>query len=103
MNIINISGLFKNIIAGNDYNIKNKPHPDIYLKTAEIIGVKPDECIVIEDSSNGAKASLEAGMKTLVVLNKYTKKQKFPDKAIILKSFLKVQNYIDNINKEGKI
>lgn len=39
-----------------------KPAPDIYLYAAEKMGVKPQECLVIEDSLTGVEAGLKAGM-----------------------------------------
>jgi sugar-phosphatase len=41
-----------------------KPHPAIYLTTAEKLGVAPEECLAIEDSFNGVIAALAARMKT---------------------------------------
>lgn len=43
--------------------VKNsKPFPDIYLKASEVLGVKPEKCIVIEDSRIGIEAGKNAGM-----------------------------------------
>ena len=42
-----------------------KPHPEPYLKGAKILGVAPADCIVIEDSTSGAKAGHAAGCKVL--------------------------------------
>lgn len=39
-----------------------KPAPDTFLRVAEKLGVKPQECLVVEDSSNGCKAAKAAGM-----------------------------------------
>lgn len=39
-----------------------KPEPDIYLMCADKLGVEPRDCLVIEDSINGVKAGLNAGM-----------------------------------------
>ena len=39
-----------------------KPAPDIFLYTAEKIGIAPEQCLVIEDSENGVKAGIAAGM-----------------------------------------
>ena len=39
-----------------------KPAPDIFLYAAEKIGAAPARCLVIEDSANGVKAGLAAGM-----------------------------------------
>ena len=41
---------------------RSKPAPDIYLDTAEKLGVMPAECIVLEDSGNGSTAAVSAGM-----------------------------------------
>ncbi len=41
---------------------KSKPEPDIYLHTAGLLSVAPEECLVIEDSPNGIKAAKSANM-----------------------------------------
>lgn len=41
---------------------KSKPEPDIYLHTARLMSVAPEECLVIEDSPNGIKAAKSANM-----------------------------------------
>ena len=59
---------FDKLVSGT--TVKNpKPAPDVFLKAAEELGVKPWECIVIEDSSNGAKAAKAAGMACIGFLN----------------------------------
>lgn len=45
-----------------------KPAPDGYLRVAELLGVNPDECLVIEDSANGVQSALAAGMTVVEVL-----------------------------------
>ena len=52
---------FSVITAGEDVSEK-KPSPEIYLKTAEKLGVPPGECAVVEDALNGVKAAKSAGM-----------------------------------------
>jgi beta-phosphoglucomutase len=47
---------------------KSKPEPDIYLYTARLLSVDPEECLVVEDSENGIKAAKAAGM-TCVAYN----------------------------------
>lgn len=44
-----------------------KPKPDIYLYACEQIGEKPEECIAVEDSPNGVKAAVSAGIRTVMV------------------------------------
>ena len=46
---------------------RGKPAPDVYLLAAERLGVEPSACIALEDSPNGAKAAVAAGMTCLAV------------------------------------
>jgi HAD superfamily hydrolase (TIGR01509 family) len=39
-----------------------KPAPDVYLRAAEKLGVSPDRCLALEDSTTGARAAVAAGM-----------------------------------------
>lgn len=41
---------------------RGKPAPDVYLKAAEALGVDPLDCLALEDSPNGARAAVAAGM-----------------------------------------
>jgi len=44
-----------------------KPHPEAYLKGAEILGVGPETCVVIEDAPAGVQSAKAAGMRVLAV------------------------------------
>ncbi len=44
-----------------------KPKPDIYLHAAKMLGVKPQHCVVVEDSPNGIKAAKAAGMYCIAI------------------------------------
>ena len=46
-----------------------KPAPDIFIKAAKELGVKPEECIVVEDSCNGTRAAKAAGMACIGFIN----------------------------------
>jgi HAD superfamily hydrolase (TIGR01509 family) len=50
------------IVVGGDEVAHGKPAPDIFLKCAELLGVPPERCAVIEDSVNGVLAARRAGM-----------------------------------------
>ena len=43
----------------------SKPEPDIFLLAAKLLGVGPEECVVIEDSVNGVEAARRAAMKVI--------------------------------------
>ena len=51
-----------NIRVGGQSVEKSKPEPYIYLHTAAILDIPPEECLVIEDSTNGIAAAKSAGM-----------------------------------------
>lgn len=55
---------FDAIICGEDV-INSKPNPEIFLKAADALNVKRENCIVIEDSESGVKAGYSAGMKVI--------------------------------------
>lgn len=50
-----------------------KPSPDIYLKVAQDLGVKPEECLVFEDVPMGIMAAKNAGMKCCAVYDDFSK------------------------------
>lgn len=51
-----------------DKVIKGKPDPEPYLAGAKLLGLRPEECLVIEDAASGAKAGHAAGCKVLATL-----------------------------------
>lgn len=56
---------------------KVKPAPDLFLKAAELLKCRPEECLAVEDSGNGLLAARRANMPCLVVPNPITKFYKF--------------------------
>ncbi|MEA2839333.1 MAG: hypothetical protein QOF41_663 [Methylobacteriaceae bacterium] len=57
---------FHAVIARGDY-IRGKPHPDSFLRAAEILKRLPARCLVLEDSHNGIRAAHAAGMTAVMV------------------------------------
>jgi sugar-phosphatase len=60
----------KVLVAADDVS-NGKPHPEPYLKGAERLGVKPEECVVIEDAPAGIQAAHAAGMKAIGLASTY--------------------------------
>ena len=58
-----------------------KPAPDIYNWVLNELKLAPQDCIALEDSSNGLRSSLAAGIKTYITTNPYTCKQDFTGAA----------------------
>lgn len=61
-----LRNMFDRIIGGNMVE-HSKPSPDIYLKACSELGVKPEETFAVEDSYNGVRAAVAAGMKTIMI------------------------------------
>ena len=57
---------FRVVVTGDEVS-RGKPHPEPYLTAAAALGVAPEECVAIEDSSTGARSAEEAGCLVLVV------------------------------------
>lgn len=61
---IGMTGLFDAIIDGNKVS-KAKPDPEVFLKGAEALGVRPADCVVFEDAIAGVEAAKAGGMKAV--------------------------------------
>lgn len=59
------------LISGDDV-VNGKPDPEPYRRGAEILGLKPEECVVVEDAPSGVGAGLAAGCRVLGVLGTHT-------------------------------
>jgi HAD superfamily hydrolase (TIGR01509 family) len=54
---------------------RGKPAPDIFLRAAQLLGVAPESCCVIEDSMPGVAAGLAAGMQVIAITNTHPAEQ----------------------------
>ncbi len=59
-------GAFVTTVAGDEVE-RTKPFPDPYLLAAERIGVRPQDCVVLEDSHTGTRAGLASGALVVAV------------------------------------
>lgn len=58
--------MFVAIVTRDDVT-NPKPHPEPYLKAAQLLGVRPGNCLAVEDSHSGVRAAYAAGMQTVMV------------------------------------
>ena len=87
--------VFGIIVTENDVAPgRGKPHPDIYLKAAEKLKLKPEDCIAIEDTPAGAQAAKASGMTCFAVPNKYTRGKKFAGADKVFGSLSEVMDYV---------
>jgi len=61
-----IQDYFDFVITADEVK-KPKPDPEVFLKCAEIMGCKPERCVVIEDSIFGVRAARRAGMRCIAI------------------------------------
>ena len=66
---------FDAIITADDV-VTSKPHPDVFLKCADVLNTAYADCIVFEDSPKGVESALNAGMKA-VVIKTYHEEEEF--------------------------
>lgn len=74
---------FKFILAG-DVVSKKKPDPEIYLMALEKTGLRPESCLVIEDSRVGVLAAKAAGMHVVATTNVYTENEDLSEADIVV-------------------
>lgn len=71
--------LFRIVVTGDDPEIKKgKPHPDIFLLTAERMNASPSQCLVFEDSPAGIDAARAAGMYAVAVPDPHMEDNAYP-------------------------
>ena len=72
------------VIAAGDIVPAKKPAPDIYLWALKELKLEAKSCLAFEDSENGLRSSVSAGLKTLVTVNDYTAGQDFAGASAVL-------------------
>ena len=79
-----LRGYFRAAVDGYQV-LYPKPHPDIYLRAAELLEVAPANCIVLEDSHHGIQAARAAGTRVIGVSTTYGD---LPGAALTIDNFL---------------
>jgi beta-phosphoglucomutase len=82
----------------------SKPHPEIFIKAANISGFKKEECIVIEDSTNGVEAGSAAGIYCIAFDSFHSKNQDYSKADLVVDdlsqiSFNIIENLFQNLSK----
>ncbi len=69
LRLIGLADAFTAVVSSDDVS-HGKPAPDVYLLAAEKLGVAATDCAAIEDSTNGIRSAVAAGMATIAVPNR---------------------------------
>lgn len=86
-------------LSGGDLK-QSKPHPEIFIKAAKSTGFSKEECIVIEDSTNGVKAAHAAGIFCVGFDSFHSKNQDYSLTNMVIKDFeeIRFQKIVDILN-----
>lgn len=107
---LDIKDEFDAVISGEDFK-ESKPNPEIYIKTCEILGVRPKDAIAIEDSDYGIDSAKNAGLTVIARReNRFNFKQdkadfivdNLQDIKLILEKFEKEKNGVYKIRRKSK-
>jgi HAD superfamily hydrolase (TIGR01509 family) len=94
----NLDQYFTHKVSGEDFP-KSKPHPAIFLKAAELANTPVENCIVIEDSTNGILASKAAGIYCIGYDSVNSKLQDYSNADMVISDFKELSfEKIKNIN-----
>ncbi len=91
---IPIKHYFKEVVNSTHIN-KGKPDPEIYLKTASLLKIPPENCLVFEDAEVGVIAAHAAGMKVIAITTTQTKEE-LKQADLIIKDF-KAESFLKGI------
>ena len=95
-NKFGLNQYFSHKVSGEDFP-KSKPHPAIFLKAAELSGTPVENCIVIEDSTNGIKAANAAGIFCIGYKSLHSQLQDYSTANLVISDF-KDLNYEKILN-----
>lgn len=86
---VGLRDAFDVVVTGSDVR-RGKPDPEIYLLTAERLGVEPQACLAFEDAPAGIEAARRAGMTVWAVLTPYTEGLDLGEPDRVLRSLREV-------------
>jgi len=96
---VGIDRLF-DAIQTSDGVTQGKPHPEIYLKAIGRLGARPDESIVLEDSTAGARSGKSAGAYTIAVPSELTRGQDFGFADYVASDLFDAASHINRLIKD---
>jgi len=89
---LDVTGLPVGAAVSSEQVGAGKPAPDVYLRAAELLGVAPEDCAAVEDTTNGLRSALAAKMAVYAVPNPH-----FPPDPEVLKQATAVVEKITDL------
>jgi beta-phosphoglucomutase len=101
----NIHAILKNegmekyfpIVRGKNHVKRPKPDPEVFAITVEELGLKPSECIVLEDAEKGVAAARALGIPVIVIKSRQTGAFDFPDADLVLDSLAEMRDLLKEV------
>jgi len=84
-----LSHFFDTITTGEEVDFK-KPDPDLFLLTAQKLGMESSECLVIEDSNAGIEAAHRAGMKAIGIYRDRNHAEELKEADLLIRNFYEI-------------
>ena len=72
------------VIAAGDMVPHKKPAPDVFEYALAHLKLPPENCLAFEDTNNGLLSATQAGLKTVVTINDYTRTQDFSEAVLVI-------------------
>lgn len=69
LDLAGLADAFQTVVSSEEVE-RGKPAPDVYLEAASRLGIAPEHCTAVEDSSNGIRSAHAAGMRVVAVPNR---------------------------------
>lgn len=98
LDIFCIRPYFTSILSGGELP-ESKPHPAIYLLSAQRLGVESQDCVVLEDTTNGIMAAKGAGMYCIAYRNPHSGQQDLTLADKVMDSLREVREYVLPLDK----
>jgi mannitol-1-/sugar-/sorbitol-6-/2-deoxyglucose-6-phosphatase len=97
-----IRSFFDVIVTGDEVQ-RGKPHPDIYLRAADKLGIVPEACLVIEDALSGVTAAKAAKMRVAAIPDtRFVDRRRYEKEAdYVLGSLSEIPVLIRGIDADG--
>lgn len=88
---LDVTGLPVGTAVSSEQVGAGKPAPDVYLRAAELLGVRPEDCAAVEDTTNGLRSALAAKMAVYAVPNPHFP----PDPEVLTRATAVVEKITD--------
>jgi beta-phosphoglucomutase-like phosphatase (HAD superfamily) len=92
---------FGSVVYGDDVK-QGKPDPEPFLTVAKQMDVSPESAVVVEDSSSGVKAAIDAGMIVIVRLASYNRDLDFSSSDYTVEDLREIPPLLKQINRRAK-